>query len=230
MSLISSGTSDMTVLERYCRYAGCCFLLLLAFVGCTNSTSVTMQQRVTVSEPLASQGVMWVGSRSAAVLNSEHYLPVTEVLETAFSEAGFSTTDQKEEADHQAYLWFGKRRERREQFSNVTDGMNITTEYTWAMTLEVFSREAVGTSQQYGGRWRRRYGAPRSTACLRSWPISWWKVFPRLNLLKKPRLSRCRPVSAKPCNTQRAHGAGWFGHVLASTRLFYARNTRQRVM
>ena len=151
MSLISSGTSDMTVLERYCRYAGCCFLLLLAFVGCTNSTSVTMQQRVTVSEPLASQGVMWVGSRSAAVLNSEHYLPVTEVLETAFSEAGFSTTDQKEEADHQAYLWFGKRRERREQFSNVTDGMNITTEYTWAMTLEVFSREAVGTSQQYGG-------------------------------------------------------------------------------
>ena len=141
----------MTVLERYCRYAGCCFLLLLAFVGCTNSTSVTMQQRVTVSEPLASQGVMWVGSRSAAVLNSEHYLPVTEVLETAFSEAGFSTTDQKEEADHQAYLWFGKRRERREQFSNVTDGMNITTEYTWAMTLEVFSREAVGTSQRYGG-------------------------------------------------------------------------------
>ena len=141
----------MTVLVRHCRFAGYCLFLLLAFVGCTSSTSVTMQQSVTVSEPLEPQGVMWLGSRSAAVLNSEHYQPVSAVLEAAFSEAGFSTTDQKDEADHQAYLWFGKRRERREQFSNVTDGMNITTEYTWAMTLEVFSKEAVGTSQQYGG-------------------------------------------------------------------------------
>ena len=141
----------MTVLARCFRYAGYGLALSLAFVGCTNSTSVTMQQRVTVTEPLEPEGIMWLGSRSAAVLNSEHYQPVSEVLEAAFSEAGFSTTDQKDEADHQAYLWFGKRRERREQFSNVTDGMNITTEYTWAMTLEVFSKQPVGTSQQYGG-------------------------------------------------------------------------------
>ena len=100
----------MTVLVRHCRFAGYCFLVSLAFVGCTSSTSVTMQQSVTVSEPLEPQGVMWLGSRSAAVLNSEHYQPVSDVLEAAFSEAGFSTTDQKDEADHQAYLWFGKRR------------------------------------------------------------------------------------------------------------------------
>jgi hypothetical protein len=76
-----------------------------------------------------------MGTRSAAVQSAEQYQQLFSTLEDAFRQAGFDLVEDKSEARYQAYFWFGKRRERREQFSNVTDGMNITTEYTWAMTL-----------------------------------------------------------------------------------------------
>ena len=124
-----------------------CMLVLIS--GCATSTRVSLYKSVESDGSLVSDGALWMGTRSAAVQSAEQYQQLFSTLEDAFRQAGFDLVEDKSEARYQAYFWFGKRRERREQFSNVTDGMNVTTEYTWAMTLEILAREEWGLSERY---------------------------------------------------------------------------------
>ena len=124
-----------------------CMLVLIS--GCATSTRVSLYKSVESDGSLVSDGALWIGTRSAAVQSAEQYRQLFSTLEDAFRQAGFDLVEDKSEARYQAYFWFGKRRERREQFSNVTDGMNITTEYTWAMTLEILAKEEWGLSERY---------------------------------------------------------------------------------
>lgn len=124
-----------------------CMLVLIN--GCATSTRVSLYKSVESDGALVNDGALWMGTRSAAVQSAEQYQQLFSTLENAFRQAGFDLVEDKSEARYQAYFWFGKRRERREQFSNVTDGMNITTEYTWAMTLEILSKEEWGLGERY---------------------------------------------------------------------------------
>lgn len=133
------GCTSVTVL--------CALLLLVS--GCATSTRVSVYKSVETDGTLESKGAVWLGTRSASVQNAEQSPQLLSTFKAAFEQAGFELIEDKAKARYQAYFWFGKRRERREQFSNVTDGMNITTEYTWAMTLEVLSREKWGMTEQY---------------------------------------------------------------------------------
>ena len=136
-----------------CSRSGCwllsavCALVLMS--GCATSTRVSLYKSVVSDGTLGSDGAVWVGTRSASVQNHEQYQQLYSTLHDALQQAGFDMVKDKAEARYQAYFWFGKRRERREQFSNVTDGMNITTEYTWAMTLEILSKEKLGLRERY---------------------------------------------------------------------------------
>lgn len=123
--------------------------MLVLISGCATSTRVSLYKSVESDGSLVSDGALWMGTRSAAVQSAEQYQQLFSTLEDAFRQAGFDLVEGKSEARYQAYFWFGKRRERREQFSNVTDGMNITTEYTWAMTLEILAKEEWGLSERY---------------------------------------------------------------------------------
>ena len=68
-----------------------------------------------------------------------------------FEDSGYDVIDDVTAAEYRAYVWFGKRGERREQFSNVTDGISIATKYTWAATLEITQRQNVGQKALYLG-------------------------------------------------------------------------------
>ena len=115
-----------------------CALLLLVS-GCATSTRVSVYKSVESDSAFEADGAMWLGTRSASVQNAEQYPELLSLFKDVFQQARFELVEDKVDARYQAYFWFGKRRERREQFSNVTDGLNITTEYTWAMTLEAVS-------------------------------------------------------------------------------------------
>ena len=127
--------------------ARCVLLFLMS--GCATSTRVSVYKSVETDGELGKTGAVWLGTRSASVQNAEQFPQLRSTFEGALQRAGFELVEDKAEARYQAYFWFGKRRERREQFSNVTDGLNITTEYTWAMTLEVLSKEEWGSTERY---------------------------------------------------------------------------------
>ena len=133
---------------RWRPVAGLCALLLLVS-GCATSTRVSVYKSVETDRAFEATGAVWLGTRSASVQNAEQSPELLSIFEDAFQQAGFELVEDKADARYQAYFWFGKRRERREQFSNVTDGLNITTEYTWAMTLEVLSKEEWGLTERY---------------------------------------------------------------------------------
>jgi len=124
-------------------------LAAVALQGCVGTTDIQATKRVVVPEPLSVATDVWIGSRSASVQTSALYPPLEAALAAQLKRAGFGMTTRPEDAQYQAYLWYGKRAERREQFSNVTDGMNIATEYTWVLTLEMTSKAAIGQEQRY---------------------------------------------------------------------------------
>jgi len=128
------------------------WLMLLAapvLQGCVGTTDIQATKRVVAPEPLSVAADVWIGSRSASVQTSALYPPLEAALAAQLKRAGFGMTTRPEDAQYQAYLWYGKRAERREQFSNVTDGINIATEYTWVLTLEMTSKAAMGQEQRY---------------------------------------------------------------------------------
>ena len=125
------------------------YAVLLLVSGCATSTRVSVYKSVEADSAFEADGAVWLGTRSASVQNAEQSPELLSTFEDAFQQAGFELVEDKADARYQAYFWFGKRRERREQFSNVTDGLNITTEYTWAMTLEVLSKEVWGLTERY---------------------------------------------------------------------------------
>lgn len=94
-------------------------------------------------------GTLWIGSRSAAVLASPAYPRMAPQFESALTAAGFVVVADQVQADSRAYIWFGKRGQRREQFSNVTDNISITTEYTWGLSLEISSWTEVPPKEMY---------------------------------------------------------------------------------
>ena len=132
-----------------CRPVAVLCALLLLVSGCATSTRVSVYKSVEADSAFEVDGAVWLGTRSASVQNAEQSPELLSTFEDAFEQAGFELVEDKAVARYQAYFWFGKRRERREQFSNVTDGLNITTEYTWAMTLEVLSKEEWGLTERY---------------------------------------------------------------------------------
>ena len=132
-----------------CRPVAVLCALLFLVSGCATSTRVSVYKSVEADDAFEADGVVWLGTRSALVQNAEQSPELLTTFEDAFQQAGFELVEDKADARYQAYFWFGKRRERREQFSNVTDGLNITTEYTWAMTLEVLSKEEWGLTERY---------------------------------------------------------------------------------
>ena len=132
-----------------CRPGAVLCALLLLVSGCATSTRVSVYKSVETDRAFEATGAVWLGTRSASVQNAEQSPELLSIFEDAFQQAGFELVEDKAGARYQAYFWFGKRRERREQFSNVTDGLNITTEYTWAMTLEVLSKEEWGLTERY---------------------------------------------------------------------------------
>ena len=132
-----------------CRPGAVLCALLLLLSGCATSTRVSVYKSVETDRAFEATGAVWLGTRSASVQNAEQSPELLSIFEDAFQQAGFELVEHKAGARYQAYFWFGKRRERREQFSNVTDGLNITTEYTWAMTLEVLSKEEWGLTERY---------------------------------------------------------------------------------
>ena len=132
-----------------CRPGAVLCALLLLVSGCATSTRVSVYRSVETDRAFEAKGAVWLGTRSASVQNAEQSPELLSTFEDAFQQAGFELVEDKAVARYQAYFWFGKRRERREQFSNVTDGLNITTEYTWAMTLEVLSKEEWGLTERY---------------------------------------------------------------------------------
>ena len=132
-----------------CRPVAVLCALLFLVSGCATSTRVSVYKSVEADDAFEADGAVWLGTRSASVQNAEQSPELLSTFEDAFQQAGFELVEDKADARYQAYFWFGKRRERREQFSNVTDGLNITTEYTWAMTLEVLSKEERGLAERY---------------------------------------------------------------------------------
>ena len=132
-----------------CRPVAVLCALLFLVSGCATSTRVSVYKSVEADDTFEADGAVWLGTRSALVQNAEQSPELLTTFEDAFQQAGFELVEDKADARYQAYFWFGKRRERREQFSNVTDGLNITTEYTWAMTLEVLSKEEWGLTERY---------------------------------------------------------------------------------
>ena len=132
-----------------CRPVAVLCALLFLVSGCATSTRVSVYKSVEADDAFEADGAVWLGTRSALVQNAEQSPELLSTFEDAFQQAGFELVEDKADARYQAYFWFGKRRERREQFSNVTDGLNITTEYTWAMTLEVLSKEEWGLTERY---------------------------------------------------------------------------------
>ena len=132
-----------------CRPVAVLCALLFLVSGCATSTRVSVYKSVEADSAFEVDGAVWLGTRSASVQNAEQSPELLSTFEDAFEQAGFELVEDKAATRYQAYFWFGKRRERREQFSNVTDGLNITTEYTWAMTLEVLSKEEWGLTERY---------------------------------------------------------------------------------
>ena len=113
--------------------------LLLCLAACGPHARIAVEESTRVSERFAAGGTLWVGSRSAAVLMSPEYARIAPLFEQALTGAGFEVVSEQALAETRAYIWFGKRSERREQFSNVTDNISITTEYTWGLSLEITS-------------------------------------------------------------------------------------------
>jgi hypothetical protein len=120
-----------------------------ALLGCVGSPEVLVRKSVALEQGIATPATFWIGSRSAAVANSPQFALIARRLAVQFEKSGYQIAESKSTSEYQAYLWFGKRAERREQFSNVTDGISIATEYTWAATLEIMQRQAVGQQQRY---------------------------------------------------------------------------------
>ena len=120
-------------------------------VGCVGPSEVLMHKSVSQAQAMEAPATLWLGSRSASVVNSSHFEKVSGRFVRRFADAGYDVIDDKTAAEYRAYVWFGKRGERREQFSNVTDGISIATEYTWAATLEVTQRQNVGQKVLYLG-------------------------------------------------------------------------------
>ena len=143
MSAGSAGRQEM----KY--QTGACALIASVLCACASTSDIWVHKSVSVKQPLETSSTLWLGSRSARVLNSEKFEDIAHRFSTQLEQIGFQIVDRKADSAYQAYIWFGKRGERRKQFSNVTDGMNIWTEYTWAATFEILNQGQAGQRQVY---------------------------------------------------------------------------------
>jgi len=126
-----------------------CALIVSILCACAGNADIWIHKRVSIKQPLEASSTLWLGSRSARVLNSEKFEDIAQQFSAQLEQIGFQIVDRRADSAYQAYIWFGKRGERREQFSNVTDGINIWTEYTWAATFEILHQSQVGRRQVY---------------------------------------------------------------------------------
>jgi hypothetical protein len=140
-------------IEKWTRILQTVLVLLLSggLLGCIGPSEVLMHKSVSQAQAMDAPATLWLGSRSASVVNSNHFEKISGRLVQRFEDSGYDVIDNKSAAEYRAYVWFGKRGERREQFSNVTDGISIATEYTWAATLEITQRQIVGQKTLYLG-------------------------------------------------------------------------------
>ena len=124
-------------------------LIASIMCACAGAADIWIHKRVSIKRPLETSSTLWLGSRSARVLNSEQFEDIAHRFSTQLEQIGFQIVDRRTDSAYQAYIWFGKRGERREQFSNVTDGMNIWTQHTWAFTIEILNQGQEGQRQIY---------------------------------------------------------------------------------
>ena len=140
-------------MKKWARILQTAVALLLSgwLVGCVGSSEVLMHKSVSQTQAMGPPATLWLGFRSASVVNSSHFEKISGRFVRRFEDSGYDVIDDATAAEYRAYVWFGKRGERREQFSNVTDGISIATEYTWAATLEITQRQNVGQKALYLG-------------------------------------------------------------------------------